>query len=116
MAHEPTHPRLTVHPSCPAWCIGHLGGPSGSHMSPSAYAGTQDDLVYPKAVAVTLVTMHGEDDPRVMVARYRQKHDTVSAFLPQEDAAAWADILDGAGAGDLADAIRATLALTEATP
>lgn len=110
---------LTARPGCPPWCIGHTDqearrGPQ-HHSSRSTRVGEQDDLLFTCAAFVSLTWWTDEDAARVHVARMRtggSGRDSAVVVSPA-DAAAWADILDGAGAAELAGAIRSTLALLD---
>ncbi|NVI88251.1 hypothetical protein [Actinomadura sp. BRA 177] len=114
MATEPIRPTFAVHPSCPKWCGGHIGEPGMNHMSPSANAGQPTDPTYPHPVTVALVSaVTGTNgDLEVMVNGHRPG-DCPAVFLSLADAAAWVDLLDLAGATELAAAVRTTLALLD---
>lgn len=108
---------FVTHKSCPHWCAGHSAmeaeRPLRQHLSETIRVGKQDDLLFTYAASVCLTWWADENVTRVHVARHRTGGvDRDSAVhMPLPDAQAWADILDGVGSGELADAIRRTLAL-----
>ena len=89
--------------SCPAWCRGHYADESSDHLthhSPMTFAGhvvTASLSLAPDVSPEPLVTVHRHDEG-------------AGICLTQEDARTWALLLAGAGAADLATAIRTTLA------
>jgi hypothetical protein len=106
-------PAPETRPGCPDWCRGHYAHDSAkaTHVSAHAYTAPAA-LINVSAITVSLTLTPYDKGPQVMVMSHSLDDDPTSVCLEIAEAERWANILDAAGATELATAIRSTLALT----